>query len=322
MNNKLTVLVNASFEKGEALFAWCKKYATHADENFVYWDDVAFTTQETETCDAVLIFNTASATIYTNCNPGKVIAFMMEPGIEAVHPWMFRQLTQYAKVYSPVVAAGNSIPSHGFLGWYLGQDYPSLSALQPPVKTALVSCIASNLTALKGHRLRYDFIQALKKEMPQIGYFGKGSNYIREKTDGLLPYRYSIALENTSIPYYFTEKINDCFLAYTVPLYYGCTNIKKYFPEGAYIPIDITDTRKAIHTIRKVIENDDWDKRVGPLQEARALVLNKYQPLAGAAGIIKAIAGEEKKQVLIRPVTHSLPGKIKYALAALLGKKY
>jgi hypothetical protein len=40
---------------------------------------------------------------------------------------------------------------------------------------------------------------------------------------------FHIAIENTSINNYFTEKIVDCFQTRTVPIYYGCKNINDYF---------------------------------------------------------------------------------------------
>lgn len=40
---------------------------------------------------------------------------------------------------------------------------------------------------------------------------------------------FHIAIENTSIKNYFSEKILDCFRSKTVPIYYGCTNIEDFF---------------------------------------------------------------------------------------------
>jgi hypothetical protein len=37
---------------------------------------------------------------------------------------------------------------------------------------------------------------------------------------------FHIAIENTSIKNYFSEKIIDCFQTLTVPIYWGCTNIQ------------------------------------------------------------------------------------------------
>lgn len=45
--------------------------------------------------------------------------------------------------------------------------------------------------------------------------------------------KFNIACENQVMTNMYTEKILDCFKTKTVPIYYGCTNIEKYFnPKG------------------------------------------------------------------------------------------
>lgn len=45
--------------------------------------------------------------------------------------------------------------------------------------------------------------------------------------------KFNVACENQIMTNMFTEKLLDCFKTYTVPIYYGCTNISKYFnPKG------------------------------------------------------------------------------------------
>ena len=41
--------------------------------------------------------------------------------------------------------------------------------------------------------------------------------------------KFNIACENQDMPNMFTEKLLDCFKTYTVPIYFGCTNIGNYF---------------------------------------------------------------------------------------------
>jgi hypothetical protein len=308
---RIIVRVNTLFEDKERLFETLKKYAKYSDDKFAYWDEFAFTTDAINECDALLIFNNPDEEIITNVNPKKVVAFMMEPGIKAMHPWMFKGLDQYAVVYSPLQESANTVLSHGFLGWHPNYSWQLLTELQPGDKKQQISCIASNLNTVAGHKLRNNFISELKKAIPDISYFGKGTHFLPDKFDGLLPYKYSIALENSSLEHYFTEKINDCFLSYTVPIYFGCANIGKYFPEKSFIPVNILDPAAAIKKIRQVMDNDDWAARIDALKEARHLVLNKYQPLAGAAAILRTLPDSEKQQVTIRPVPESFIKKTK-----------
>jgi len=306
-NEKNIVIVSASFEQKEALLSTLKKYAQRYDDRFVFWDEFAFTSELLPECEAVLVFNSPFEKIRTICFPENNFAFMMEPGIRWKHPWMFRGLDQYYKVYSPVQRSANSIPSHGFLGWYFQQDYNYLKELAVPGKTKAISCIASNLDKLKGHRRRLNFIKLLQHRLPQTDLFGRGTLFLPDKMDGLLPYRYSVAIENYSSPHYFTEKINDCFLSYTIPFYYGCKNIGQYFPERSFISIDIQNPETAIRKIEEVLLHDDWSARLEAVKEARELVLNKYQPLAGAANAFRQIQpSPEKKEIILNPVHMNL----------------
>jgi hypothetical protein len=306
----IIVYVTANFAGKNELFKWLKRYAPKSDEHFVFWDNFSFTTDELDEYDAVLVLNTPEKNLSIVTDPGRTIAIMMEPGVRSLHPWMFRGTEQYAKLLSPVANKGNIELSHGFMGWYFDRNISDLALLPVPEKTRPISCIVSSLKQLEGHRLRLNFITNCKKEIPAMDLFGKGINYISDKMDGLLPYHYSIAIENTSIPYYFTEKINDCFLAYTVPLYYGCQNIDKFFPSQSYIPIDINNPGAAIKKIRNVMENDDWHSRLEAVKEARELVLNRYQPLAGCVAALLSMQGSKKQEIQLKPVRSSLLNRL------------
>jgi hypothetical protein len=48
---------------------------------------------------------------------------------------------------------------------------------------------------------------------------------------------YSVAIENSSIPNYFTEKLIDCLITKTIPIYWGCPNIDEYFDTSYWINV-------------------------------------------------------------------------------------
>jgi hypothetical protein len=53
---------------------------------------------------------------------------------------------------------------------------------------------------------------------------------IPSKIDALREYMFSVAIENVSCDdNYFSEKIIDCFLTGTVPIYHGCIHIGEFF---------------------------------------------------------------------------------------------
>jgi hypothetical protein len=106
-------------------------------------------------------------------------------------------------------------------------------------KSKLVSMIASNKRMCNEHLYRQEVI---KKYSNQCDHFGRGFNEIKNKEDGLKDYCFSFALENATYSNMFTEKITDCFMTGTIPIYYGIKNIGDYFnPDGI---ITLTDDFK------------------------------------------------------------------------------
>lgn len=93
-------------------------------------------------------------------------------------------------------------------------------------KNKLISMISSDKNFTEGHKLRKKIINKLDKK---IDLFGKGHNYLDYKLDGLRDYKFSIVVENCKRDYWFTEKLIDCFVTGTIPIYWGCPSISKFF---------------------------------------------------------------------------------------------
>jgi hypothetical protein len=53
--------------------------------------------------------------------------------------------------------------------------------------------------------------------------------------------QFGVVIENTSYRGYFTEKILDCFLLKTIPIYWGCSNIGDYFDIDGIITFNNVD---------------------------------------------------------------------------------
>lgn len=52
---------------------------------------------------------------------------------------------------------------------------------------------------------------------------------------------FSVIIENTSHHNYFTEKITDCILMKTIPIYWGCSNIDKFYDMEGIIKFENDD---------------------------------------------------------------------------------
>jgi hypothetical protein len=61
---------------------------------------------------------------------------------------------------------------------------------------------------------------------------------------------FNIAIENTAQEDYFSEKIIDCFMTETVPIYLGCPNIGDYFDtRGIIIITSLDDLKKKLNMV-------------------------------------------------------------------------
>lgn len=112
-------------------------------------------------------------------------------------------------------------------------------------KTKLISCIASHKNKTKGHQLRIKIANELKNNLDLYGRI-PGGKVLPKKELGLNDYMFSVAIENDLTDSYFTEKILDCFVTGTIPIYSGCKSIGKFFDERGIIRLDDSFDIKSI----------------------------------------------------------------------------
>ena len=170
-------------------------------------------------------------------------------------------------------------------------------------KTRLISVITSNKAFTQGHLDRIRFVEKLKAHYgDQLDVFGRGFRSFDDKWDVLRPYRYHIVIENTSQPYYWTEKISDCFLAETFPFYYGCTNLADYFPEASFLRIDIRQPEQAIALIDAAIAQQQYEQATDVLANCKQKALNEYNMFEYVARLCDTLNPDAPKQeVTIHP---------------------
>ena len=106
-------------------------------------------------------------------------------------------------------------------------------------KTKLVSMIASGKSWTEGHRYRLEWVNKLRD---RVDLYGREFNYIEYKEQGLCDYMFSVAIENGSYETYFTEKLLDCFLTGTIPIYHGAPDIGDHFNMDGILTLDEFDS--------------------------------------------------------------------------------
>jgi hypothetical protein len=200
----------------------------------------------------------------------KVIFFGREPRHVKLHDWSkencYRSYHhEFGNCWLPVT-------------WWVGASYDELKNTTFE-KSKNFSIIDSGKKSLPGHRDRVSLIDSyLAKYRGSVDLLGKISDKVlppRDKKQGLVDYRYTLAIENGSTDFYFSEKITDAIICDTMPIYWGCKKIKSFLPEGSYHLVDIYD-KHAIDKIHEIINSDYREHNISALREAKELILDKY----------------------------------------------
>lgn len=240
------------------------------------WDNVRFVTEEISDCDYVIVSNYSRKKYRILCPKENVWSLQQEPPNE-----YFRMRHKAHEVYRRVFTTDRTLRGERFthtqpaLPWHIDKTYDELVKIKSAPKTKVLSMITTNKKNFQGHRERVSFLEKIKNKV-DFDLYGYGFHPIRDKWDALYQYKYSLAIENFSCSDYWSEKIADCFLSYTMPIYYGCTNLSRYFPEESFVQININD-KNVIDKVSKVVQSNLWEKRKEAIAYARRLILTKYQ---------------------------------------------
>jgi Glycosyltransferase family 10 (fucosyltransferase) C-term len=266
------------------------------------WGGVQFTLDPVDECDYLVVLNRVTAPVQVRCNPYNVWAVMQEPPNEIFRS-MHRGAAGIARVYTqdPGLRGRRYLQSQPGLPWHVARNYDELVALPVPQKQHALSWITSNLAVFAGHRSRLEFLDRLRSSVP-FDLYGRGFNPIADKWDGLAPYRYSIVVENFQNPYYWSEKIADPLLAWTMPIYFGCTRMGEYLPKGSFVAIDINDPT-AVEQVQAIIASDLWERNIDAIAEARRRILNTHQLFPLLVGEIQRHASHRTSNAAPQHVT-------------------
>ena len=128
-------------------------------------------------------------------------------------------------------------------------------------KQKKLSVIMSGLYFSRGnYRKRIALLERLLASDLDMDIYGRGLDIsdprykgpLVNKHSGLIPYEYSIAIENSNERNYVSEKFIDCVLCNTTPIYNGAPNIKEIYDERYFRTIDL-DSPTIIEDIRNII---------------------------------------------------------------------
>jgi hypothetical protein len=288
------------------------------------WNDIRFFLYPSETYeyDYVIVLNYSLSYEKIRCPRENVWCVLQEPPNE-----IFSARHQAHSIYNRVFTQNSHligkryVQSQPALPWLINKSYDEFKKCRYPRKIKLLSCVTSNKTNFCGHKKRLIFLEALQGKV-NFDLFGYGFHPIPDKWDGLASYKYSIVCENFVSPHYWTEKLADCFLSRTMPIYYGAPNITDYFPKEAIVKIDIEDPDVSAK-IKAIINSNLYEKNKSAIEKSCNLVLEKYQFFPYFSDFIhrweKKFRLKSKKNVSI-PNENTKIANIKYSIKSRLNK--
>lgn len=110
-----------------------------------------------------------------------------------------------------------------------------------------IAHLRGNLLKSYGHQIRWEILDRKNEIKIPIKFFetyGDRYNIERAKIDKEEVFgdsMFGVAIENFSHRGFFTEKILDCFLLKTIPIYWGCSNIENFFNKEGIIKFETPD---------------------------------------------------------------------------------
>ena len=225
-----------------------------------------------------------------------VIGFAHEP---TQFLGLSHQFIEYAKRHISAYYIGDKfnlpepfIEHQGFLWRMPIKHYINHS----PEKTKIMSIMVSHKNQADGHKYRHKLVAAILKTDLPIDIWGGGTKYYNNFGDDRVktgfewpeinkmydPYKFHIAIENFTTQHYLSEKILNPFICSTVPIYWGCQNIKRYVNDTNVIELSKeTDVDKRIEhdiqLLREIVKNvDKYYKPIDITGEKINTLLNMF----------------------------------------------
>jgi hypothetical protein len=206
---------------------------------------------------------------------GAKVAWLLESPLATryAYEWMLYNFEQFDRVLTFEQGLLEALPNSIFVP--LGGCWIHESERRVHAKTHNVSIIASAKRSMVGQKLRHKIIRKYGHLIDAI--VGHGYAPIDNKVHGLANFRYSIIIENCRRNYYFSEKLIDCFVTGTIPIYWGCPSIGLFFDKSGMICFEhISELKSILHRIGA----DDYESRQAAvrrnLKTARQFVYPEY----------------------------------------------
>lgn len=164
----------------------------------------------------------------------------------------------------------NFVTNKNWLYYALGGSWIPFEKWKVYNKTKNVSMISTYKTSMLGHRLRREVAE---KYADKFDVFGGTQESITRKFDCLADYRYSVVIESEKTPFFFNEKLIDCFAVGAIPIYWGCPTDDMPFDPSGIIQVYSVDE---IGDILESIDANQYNSRL-PAVRYNLEIAKKYR---------------------------------------------
>lgn len=187
--------------------------------------------------------------------PETTYCFTMEPAWSAALQFDSRS---FKRIYTHVEGRWpNAVNIPTMLPYHLTESKEDLIQFQP-IKSKRLSYVVSAQRGAGLYGFRLALALKLLKTPLDFDLYGYGwpsaadqriKGPVDSKSSALTDYTYSICIENCRERNYVSEKIVDCFLTGTTPIYLGCPNIEEIYDRQSYHHLDATDPIGCVESI-------------------------------------------------------------------------
>jgi hypothetical protein len=239
--------------------------------------------------DYWIVFANARDCDRIHCAPENTLLVLGEPAEKKVYPKAYYR--QFHRIIDTHTQSGHPrVVVHApCLCWHVGLDHQTscftfgheqLAAMPCPAEVRnQISVVCSDAACTDGQRERLHFLAALKQRLgDRLVHFGRGFQPIDDKLDAILGFRFHLVMENCRVPHYWTEKLADAYLGWSLPIYIGAPNIHDYFPAWAVEAIDIRCPDDAADKIAAMLAMPREQDELDAVALGRELILNRYNP--------------------------------------------
>lgn len=229
------------------------------------------------------ILNTSIVMDCFEKNPNtRNIYIQVEP--EAIKP-LENQIIAYSKEYDYILTFNDNIlkqcsNAYKYIFGMTRITPKHVDEIDINNKQYVVTSVTSDKLMTKGHYFRHlvYYNQLQIENIPTRFYISCDSKNLPVINNnpilGLCPLKidlfkdaqFSLVMENSRQINYFTEKLCDCLITKTIPVYYGCPNISEYFDTTGWIILDNESMEDLISKI-EILDPEYYIKHIDTVEK-------------------------------------------------------